>query len=43
MYMCFLKGLFFPATITFIYRFPKLQGNELKLEKNSVLNSLLMM
>ena len=33
MYMCFLNGVFFPATITFIYRFPKLRSNKLKLEK----------
>ena len=33
MYMCFLSGVFFPATITFIYSFPKLPSNKLKLEK----------
>ena len=33
MYMYFLNRDFFPATITFIYRFPKLRSNKLKLEK----------
>ena len=33
MYMCFLNGVFLPATITFIYRFPKLRSNKLKLGK----------